>query len=244
MTPAAFGADSGRLAIRGGGPLFDRDESFEIRPAGDGGCRIETRIDALDGAYRLETRFDYDAQWLPRRAHGRASRSAVRGGEWTDVTIEPMGDHARIVVRQGAAAPVETRVAMAPDWLVDFEPSALPMWAMTHRYRAAGGVQAFRWVGRSLLRDLVLEGGTTELQATPGEPGAFTFVERLPMPGGGEFSMDFRLRSDAAGRFQEFDLTMSSGGLVRGRRIDAAAGSSHSTAAPTSAPASTTGHAP
>ncbi len=230
---AAFPADSGTIEVRGGGPALDRDESFQIRPLADGGYEIQTQVRALSGAYELETCFTYDAQWLPRGARGQARR----GGDLMHVSIEPAGDHADIVVRRGTAEPETKRVAMGPDWLIDLEPSALPMWAMTRRYRPGGGMQPFRWIGRSLQSELVLEGGTTELLATAGSPGAYTFVERLPLPGGAVFTMDFALQNDAVGRLQGFDVMLKSGGVARGRRSAAA----DANAAAASATAATSG---
>lgn len=49
-----------------------------------------------------------------------------------------------------------------------------------------------------------------------------TFVERLPLPGGAVFTMDFALQNDAVGRLQGFDVMLKSGGVARGRRSAAA----------------------
>ncbi len=122
----------------------------------------------------------------------------------------------------GAALP-ERRVAFPPGCLVDLEPSVLPTWAMTQRYDfAKGGVQEFRWVGRSLHRDEVLEGGRVEMRHVGTADGQvnFRFTEYLPLPSGSTFAMEFAITNDERGRLQLFQVFGRSG-TTTGRRVAA-----------------------
>ncbi len=196
--------DAGALRMRGGGPQLDRDEHFSIH-AQDDGYRIATRIEAVDGSYRLSTELWYSAQWLPLRLRGHAVTAA---GE-TEVVIARRGDEATLEVRGPAGAAPSRRLPCPADTLIDLEPSALPMWAMTRRYdRARGGVQPFRWIGRSLLRDLTLESLETPLQLARTDAGTeyFEFTESYPAAGGGSFTLQFGLCVDASGRLQQFSV--------------------------------------
>ena len=205
--------DQGVLRIRGGGP-FDRDEQFTIwrTPAGH---RIESLITAVTAGYRFECRFDYDRDWLPIGASAQAENA---DGRFT-VEIAPQGAVARIRV-EGQQGEVIRQVSFPSGCLIDLEPSALPMWAMTRRYdRARSGTQQFTWIGRSLMRDLVLEGGSTALALMHADDGeSFEFVEELPVPGGGTYRIEFALDNNAEGWLQTF-VVRASGATVRGERI-------------------------
>lgn len=213
--PPARLLDEGCLQIRGGSAMFDRDERFRIE-ALDDGYRIESEIAALDGSFRFQCVFDYDRAWLPRGA--RATGSGPGGA--LEVSLVPREGVALLEVRAGDAAPASRVLALPSGCLVDLEPSALPMWAMTRRYdRARDGIQHFQWVGRSLTRGLVLEGGRTALALRPAEGDGehFEFTEELPGPDGQAYRVDFRLVNSADGWFESFEV-LGRGFSVRGAR--------------------------
>ena len=195
--------DEGVFEIRGGGAVHDRDEAFRLSRTDSDGFLLETTITPLDARYRCQTRFTYDPQWHPLGAQA----DAMNGSAAHSVEITPFADHAVIAVRRAGEAEQLRRVAFTPAMMIDLEPSALPMWAMTQRYdRAAGGVQTFAWIGRSLIRDLVLEGGRTPLEChgTGAAGERFTFSETYPLPNGGEFTLRFELLLDARGMLDAF----------------------------------------
>lgn len=204
MTSQAPWLDEATLQIRGGEPLFDRDEHVRIEALHDG-FRIHSDIAALDGSYRFSCRFDYGPDWLPRaaRAEGTRARGALQ------VSILPR-DGTALVESREADKPLASRVLDMPaGCLIDLEPSALPMWAMTRRYdRQRGGVQHFQWIGRSLTRDLVLEGGRTALSLRRSDATGeyFEISEELPGPDGGVFRVEFELTTSAAGWLQAFEV--------------------------------------
>jgi hypothetical protein len=215
MTPGDT-LDEGVFEIRGGGAVHDRDEAFRLSSAASGGYLLDTTITPLDGRYRCQTQFAYDAGW---RALG--ARADVRHGAAAHhVEIVPFADHATITLRR-ATDPDEVRqVRFDPATMIDLEPSALPMWVMTRRYdRPAAGVQSFSWIGRSLIRDLVLEGGRTPLEChgTEARGERFTFSERYPLPNGGEFTVSFELLLDSRGLLSSFEITTGAS-RIRGTR--------------------------
>lgn len=204
MTASVRSLDQGTLQIRGGTAMFDRDEHFHIEALEDG-FRIHSEIVALDGSYRFDCCFDYGPDWLPRAARAEGQRAAGR----LAVSIEPCNGTARIEMRETDRAPVSQVLEMPAGCLVDLEPSALPMWAMTRRYdRARNGVQRFQWVGRSLTRDMVLEGGRTalELRHSDVDGDRFEFIEELPGPDGSVYRVEFKLATSAAGWLQAFEV--------------------------------------
>jgi hypothetical protein len=212
--------DEGTLQIRGGAPMFDRDEHFRIEALEDG-FRIHSEIAALDGSYRFECRFDYDADWLPRAARARGRRPAGA----LEVSIAAGDGVAVLETREGEAEPASQVLDMPPGCLIDLEPSALPMWAMTRRYdRAHDVLQHFQWLGRSLTRDLVLEGGRTALGrvGTDEEAEYFEFTEELPGPDGAVFRVEFKLATSTAGWLQTFEVRAGATHVRAARRPVAA----------------------
>ncbi|MBK6599746.1 MAG: hypothetical protein IPG25_18425 [Proteobacteria bacterium] len=197
--------DEGTLEIRGGGPLHDRDEHFQITQQAAGGYLLETQIVPLDQRYRCETRFEYDAAWLPQAVSAKVDSSE----DSFSVEIRPAADHADIIVQRAAAAPDSRRVPFSPETLIDCEPTALTMWTMSKCYdRETGGVQTFPWIGRSLLRDLVLEDLQIPLEChgVDARGERFTFTETYPLPNGGSFTLKFELLLDEVGLLRSFSI--------------------------------------
>lgn len=216
MTSFATGLpDAGVIEMRGGDPVHDRDETFEIS-ADDDGYRIVSRIVARSGAYSLRVEARYTRDWLPRALTGWMTTA----GDSPVAQIEVDADHAWISVAAASpAAPL--RLPCPAGTLIDLEPSTLPMWAMTRRYdRTRGGTQVFRWIGRSLVRDVTLENLEVPLTLVHADAAGenFEFSETYPLPGGGEFTLPFTLRVDAAGRLQAFSVGTGARRVVGVRR--------------------------
>jgi hypothetical protein len=217
MSGSLASPDAGVLEMRGGGPIHDRDEQFLIEAIGGGGFRIRTRIAPLDGRYEIDADMHYGPDWLPHSLRG-VSRAA---GAEHSVEIVRRGDHALLTLLGDDAAPVTQRLPLAPDTLMDLEPSALPMWAMTRRYgRSRRGTQTFRWIGRSLLRDLTLEALEVPLTLVRQEATGdmFEFSETYAAPGGASFTVDFTLSTDQLGRLQRFTVGAGTRQVVGVRR--------------------------
>ena len=215
MTPDAT-LDEGVFEIRGGGAIHDRDEAFRLTRTEAGSYLLETTITPLDRRYRCQTCFTYDQQWRPVGARA----VSLLGEAEHSVEITPLADRAYITLRRAGEADQVREVSFTPAMMIDLEPSALPMWVMTRRYeRAAGGVQTFSWIGRSLIRDLVLEGGRTPLEFHGNGPAGdrFTFSERYPLPNGAEFTVSFELMLDPRGLLAGFAIETGAS-RIRGTR--------------------------
>lgn len=220
MNAAETVLDQGTLIVDGAGFPIDRREAFVCIGMPNGNRRINSRVESLDGAYLLECQFDYDPQLAALAAHGK-SRQGER--EFTVSIERATGSTARLLVVHGKDQ--QTQVLDAPaDCLIDLEPSAMPMWMMTQRMpEQARSSRRFGWIGRSLISDRVLEGGSAELQpARPveleldGRPVRllrYDFEETLPIPGGGRFTMGFNLWMDAAGWLRLFRVNGRRGAI-------------------------------
>ena len=139
----------------------------------------------------------------------------------------PREDVAELEAREDESA-VETRLLDMPSGcLVDLEPSALPMWAMTRRYdRTRQGEQQFQWVGRSLTRDLVLEGGRTALRLRHADEEGehFEFTEEYPGPDGKPFRVAFLLSNSTDGWLQSFEVRAGTSRVQGQRQREASTG--------------------
>ncbi|NKB44097.1 MAG: hypothetical protein GKS03_07420 [Alphaproteobacteria bacterium] len=141
-----------------------RTEAFEVVRRADGG-RIVTSITtrSAEGASRVpgEGRWTYDANEHPVKAEGKTRYN----GTSTDIEIIAALPIASITVRSGAVkrtipAPCD------PDCLIDFSPSALPMFTMTRLYDYdRGGIQSFTMVGQGLFSDSPLLGSRLQIEA-------------------------------------------------------------------------------
>lgn len=202
--------DSGTLVVAGAG-VFDRAEVFEYVQRPDGGHVLLNSITAKSGADRVQGRLDYDADWNAQSAAGIGLYKGVpvdvslkRAGAQVDVRVRP-----RDGAEDGGEGPEIDAVAVCePDCFIDLSPSITPMFVMTRHYDfGKGGAQVFRWSGQQLNLAQTLSGGTAAIEFA-GEKAAprlggetlklrhFTFVETMPLPTGGSFSVNFDLWTD------------------------------------------------
>lgn len=213
--------DAGVMVVTGGGP-FDRTETFEYLQRPDGGFVLLNAITAANGAYRVQARFDLDRAWRSESAHG----IGLYDGKPVDLAMRVEGNSVKISVRPRDAAqgglssdPVAT---CDPSCFVNMSPSITAMFVMTRHYDfARGGEQEFQWAGQDLDRVRTLSGGKARL-VYRGEKDAtragaaikmrhFTFVETLPNPAGGTYSLDFDLWTDSEHRPVGFRIRFSGG---------------------------------
>jgi hypothetical protein len=214
--------DSGAMLVAAGGP-FTREESFEYLKRPDGGFVLLNTITAANGSYRVQARFDLDAQWRSENAYG----IGLYDGKPVDVVMQPVGKQVKISVRPRDAAlggPSSDPVAACdPDCFINMSPSITSMFVMTRHYDfARGGTQVFRWTGQDLDKVRTLSGGTAALifkrEVVAARTGGgtlavrhFTFVETMPNPAGGTYSLDFDLWTDTAHRPMGFRIRFSGG---------------------------------
>lgn len=216
MIEAFATPDAGVLEMRGGGAVHDRDEHFWIEAAPAGGFRVRTRILPLDARYEIDTDMLYSGDWRPLSLRGRLRGDA---GE-RQVEIERHADHVMLRLSGADSAATTQRLCVSPETLIDLEPSALPMWAMTRRYDGArGGTQTFHWIGRSLVRDVTLESLLVPLiRVGRDETGErYEFSETYSSPAG-SYTVDFSLSTDALGRLQRFTVGAGARQVVGVRR--------------------------
>lgn len=206
--------DVGCCNIRGG-PMFDRDESFQIysRPEG---FLVDSRIQSTLGQFEFRCCFEFDEHWLPRQvaARGRSDDAKV------EVTIRADADAAHLTFTGADGSVAEETLGFARGHLLDLEPSVIPMWAMTRRYdQQTGGEQSFFWAGRSLTRGFSLQGGRTDIHLTEktGQGESFSFTEVLTGPDGTPFHVNFELENDVDGWLQGFTVSTPKT-RVRGER--------------------------
>jgi hypothetical protein len=213
--------DSGAMVVAAGGP-FDREESFEYLQRPDGGYVLLNTITAASGAYRVQARFDLDAKWRSESAYG----IGLYEGKPVDIAMKAAGKQVKIAVRPRDAAKgglTSDPVAVCdPDCFINMSPSITSMFVMTRHYDfAKGGAQTFRWTGQDLDRVRTLSGGTATLSfkgeveaARAGGPlkvRHFTFLETMPNPSGGTYSLDFDLWTDLDHKPLGFRIRFSGG---------------------------------
>jgi hypothetical protein len=198
--------DTGTFVVTDAGP-FDRQETFEVLRRRDGGYTLVNSITATSGAYRVQGRFDFDGAWNAQDVFGiglykdRPVAIAMRrAGKRVDITVTP--------VDGTDPAPQRLTSACDPSCFIDMSPAILPMFVMTRHYDfAKGGEQRFLWAGQDLDQGRTASGNVVQLRfqgqrAVKRSIGAdlqvrhFTFVESIPLPGGGSFSMNFDLWTD------------------------------------------------
>jgi hypothetical protein len=148
--------DSGRLLVTGGG--HDRTEDFEVVRKADGGRVMASVVTGANATYRVQGRWDYDADEHALAATGIGNYEA----EAVTVDIQAKDGSATLVV--AGARENQQGAPCRSDCLIDMSPSALPMFTMARRYDdARGGPQTFCWVARSLIVDQVLLDASAEI---------------------------------------------------------------------------------
>lgn len=209
--------DSGLMAVTGGGP-FDREENFEVLQRPDGGYTLLNIITAADGRYRVSARFDLDAAWSSQSAHG----VGLYGGKPVAITMRRDGKQVRITVK-GDGVDLSPTAVCDPDCFINTSPSATAMFVMTRHYDfKKGGEQEFRWTGQDLDQVRTLSGGKARLvfkeeKEVPRWDGSgfalrhFTFVEALPTPNGGTYTLNFDLWTDDMHRPMGFRVRVPGG---------------------------------
>ncbi len=214
--------DSGVFTVAIGASA--RTEAFEIVRRVDGGrvvTSITTRTAAGVSNFPAEGRWTYDANERAVSAVGK-----TRYGD-TPAYIEIVAAPpiVRITVEAGAVkrtipAPCD------PDCLIDFSPSALPMFTMTRQYDTdRGGIQTFNMVGQGLFSDSPLLGSSLQIEVlerdtiTTPEGGDLDVLQYVVAP---DLSMrpvrgfEFNLWVDADHRPLAFDMPGETRGIRDG----------------------------
>ncbi len=203
--------DSGVFVVTGNA-AFAREEAFEYVQRPDGGITLLNTISAENGGVRMRARFDLDADWQSLSASGLGLYDGVPVASY----MERVGPVVEIQVHsldEGDGVHLSPTAVCDPDCFINMSPSAVAMFVMTRHYdMAKGGTQTFQWAGQDLDKVRTLSGGKANLvyqgeqevtrAALPDKKAQtvtlrhFTFVEELPIPGGGVFKLDFDLWTD------------------------------------------------
>jgi hypothetical protein len=193
--------DSGVFVVSSGSGA--REETFEYVQRPDGGFTLVNSITAANGGYRVNGRFDYDAQWNATAAYG----TGIYDGVPVAIALERSGGKVAITVA-GRGKRSRSVSACAPSCLIDMAPSINPMFVMTRHYDfAAGGEQEFLWAGQDLNKPSSLTDDHVQIafkdEAVVTRTGAeqmklrhFYFLENIPQPNGQMFRLAFDLWTD------------------------------------------------
>lgn len=139
--------DSGVMVVGAGSSA--RTEAFEVVRRADGGRTLTSITTTANTDFPAEGRWQYDANEQAMRATAKTRYSDMP----VDIEIEAAPPFAKITVQsEGVVRSIPA--PCDPDCLIDFSPSALPMFTMTRQYNIAqGGIQSFRFVGQSFFTD-------------------------------------------------------------------------------------------
>jgi hypothetical protein len=130
------------LSMTGDGRPMAR-EIFALSRTAEGHYRAVANHEAADGSYAFEAAWDYDAFFNPLGARGTFRQA---GRTWR-ASIEPHEREAMLRHDDGESSVVH-RLEYRHGWMMDLDPSAVPLSIMMRRYdRRAGGEQKFRWIG-------------------------------------------------------------------------------------------------
>jgi hypothetical protein len=197
----ATAIDSGVFVVASGPSA--REETFEFVRRPDGGYTSLNTITAANGSYRVNGRFDYDAQWNIAAVHG----VGLHDGIPVQIALLRQDGRVRIEVA-GKGKPVRSVATCNPTCLIDMAPSATPMFTMTRHYDfATGGEQEFLWAGQDLVRPQALSDdrvrivfkGEDVVQRGIGPALTlrhFAFLETIPQPGGSPYMLSFDIWTD------------------------------------------------
>ncbi len=207
--------DAGVFRVASG--RFARTEAFEVVRRADGGRTLTSVIRGQGDTYRVEGRWEYDAQENALRSEGLGSYPT--GPVKVSITAAPPEATIRVSLESEERA---LTASCEPDCLIDMAPSAVAMFAMTRRHSGKPGeTQTFRWIGQALTVDQVLLEGEADIKLlrTAAMDGIqvrqFTFVEALKNAVTGEISsFAFNLWVDAAHR----PLAFATEGGTQGQR--------------------------
>lgn len=218
---AGVSVDAGEFVVHSA--RMARRERFELHRLADGTWRLASVTTGAGDQYRVEGEWTYDANWRALAASGRGQR----GGSPFDVSIRRVDDEARIRQTEADGSGKRYSAPCGADCLLDLAPSALPMFTMTRRFdAAAGGIQAFRWVGHSLTDQQVLLDGVAQVERVATgrfrdatgitvDVQQYAFVETLRDEASGQFfKVRFNLYVDATHR----PLAFAIGTSTRGER--------------------------
>jgi hypothetical protein len=199
--------DAGVFIVSGSASTA-RVETFEFLQRPDGGVTLLSATTMTDGSARVQARYDYDAGWKAVAAVGQG----IYGDEPVRVELQPAAGAVAIKVR-GAKTAIDKTVPCPEGCFMDMAPSGSPMFVMTRHYdRAKGGEQSFQWAAQDLPRPLTSPDNQRatlrlrrELPVKRADGSTLTIrdyemIERIPMPKGGLFVMEFDLWTDEAER--------------------------------------------
>lgn len=130
------------ISVTGEGRPMAREIFALLRTAG-GGFRAVANHEAADRSYRFEAAWEYDALFTPLGAHAWY----VQNGRQWSARIGVTESAATLTYGEGDDAQTQ-RLQYRRGWMIDLDPSAVPLSVMLRRYdRVSGGAQKFRWVG-------------------------------------------------------------------------------------------------
>jgi hypothetical protein len=198
--------DAGVFTVSGA-PATAREETFEFLQRPDGGYTLLSATTMTNGAYRVQTRYDYDAQWQPVAAVGQG----IYGEEAVRVDLRNVPGGVSIRVR-GAKTTIDKTITCPRGCFMDMAPSGSPMFIMTRHYdRAKGGEQSFQWAAQDLYQgqsspdnqqaslNLRREVALDRRDGSRLRIREYQQIERIPTPVG-MFVMDFDVWTDDADR--------------------------------------------
>jgi hypothetical protein len=210
--------DAGTFVVSGL-PAFARVETFEFLRRPDGGITLLSATTMTDGAYRVEARYDYDADWNALQAEGKG----IYEDEPVRVNLKAQSESVAVRVR-GDETRIDATVPCPDGCFMDMAPSGSPMFVMTHRYdREKGGLQSFRWAAQDLRqpqtspdnqRAALRLRGEIPVERADGSTMTildYEMIERIPTPDGGVFVMEFDLWTDAGNRPMGYRINKTGG---------------------------------
>ena len=210
--------DAGSFVV-GGTPMVAREETFEFLQRPDGGVTLLSATTMSDGSVRVQARYDYDAQWQAIAATGQG----IYGDEPVRVDMQALADAVTIRVR-GSKTSIDRTIPCPDRCFMDMAPSGSPMFVMTRRYdRVKGGMQSFQWAAQDLPRPITSpDNQRAELRLRREIPvrrpdGSsltlrnYEMIERIPLPNGGTFVMEFDLWTDSAERPMGYRINSTGG---------------------------------
>lgn len=210
--------DAGSFVVPGL-PPFAREETFEFLQRPDGGITLLSATTMTDGAFRVQGRYDYDADWNALQAEGQG----IYENEPVRITLRAEPQSVTVRVR-GEKTNIDKTVPCPDACFMDMAPSGSPMFVMTRRYdREKGGKQSFRWAAQDLRQATTSPDNQRAelrlrreipLDRTDGTTITildYEMIERIPTPNGGMFVMEFDLWTDMDHRPMGYRINKTGG---------------------------------